>query len=39
MTLTAGFTDLVAALGEGATITLDATWAEARGSDEGGADA
>lgn len=39
MTLTAGFTDLVAALGEGATITVDAAWAKAPGSDERGADA
>ena len=38
-TLTAGFRDLVAALAEGFTITVDATWAEVPDDDEGGADA
>ena len=38
-TLTAGFRDLVGALGEGATITVDAAWAEVPDGDEGGADA
>lgn len=38
-TLTAGFRDLVGALGEGATITVDPAWAEACDAAEGGADA
>jgi len=38
-TLTTGFSDLVGALGEGASITVDAVWAEASDGDEGGADA
>lgn len=37
-TLTAGFRHLVGALDEGATITVDASWAEAAGGGEGGAD-
>jgi hypothetical protein len=38
MTLMAGFRDLVGALGEGATITVDATWAEAVDGVKGGVD-
>jgi hypothetical protein len=38
-TLTTGFTDLVGALDEGATITVDAAWAEATDRGEGEADA
>lgn len=38
-TLTAGFRDLIGVLGEGAAITVDAAWAEALDTDEGGADA
>ena len=38
-TLTAGFRDLVGALDEGATITVDPAWAEAPDGDGGGADA
>lgn len=37
--LTTGFTDLVAALGASAMITVDAAWAEALDGAEGGADA
>lgn len=36
-TLTAGFSDLVQALDEGAAIVVDAAWAEASGGDEGDA--
>ena len=39
MTLTAGFTYLVGAIGEGAMITVDAAWAEALDGAEGGTDA
>ena len=38
-TLTTAFGDLVEALDEGATIAVDAAWAEAAGGDEGGANA
>jgi hypothetical protein len=38
-TLTAGFSDLVEALDEGAAIVVDAAWAEGSGDYEGGADA
>jgi hypothetical protein len=38
-TLTAGFRDLVGVLDEGATITVDPTWAEAPDGDGGGAKA
>ncbi len=38
MTLTVGFGDLVGALGEGATITVDAMWAETADGAEGGTD-
>lgn len=34
MTLTSGLSDLVGAFGEGATITVDAAWAEASGGAE-----
>jgi len=38
-TLTAGFEDLIGALGEGATVNVDAGWAEGPDRAEGGADA